>query len=263
MSGATRVNGGEFAGPQPLGGRVDDDTVSRFATCCKALGLSVYDRRRPADLPAARTGFGALTRIADDQCDAWAGLAAAGDTSPQVLEALSVTAATAGVLQRRIPLAPGALGFDYDTGLYLAFIPFVCVIRGRIWPWFQVLTITLLPITLLTVEELVSKVEGASPLLGLFFYLVVPLLIATTLASYYTWLWFERRNTGAFVTIALLANTWLYFCLNYAFFHFPWPWAEWTGRTPNGIVFTIFAFGLTAMVFFSWKRIRTREAESV
>ena len=121
MSGATRVNGGEFAGPQPLGGRVDDDTVSRFATCCKALGLSVYDRRRPADLPAARTGFGALTRIADDQCDAWAGLAAAGDTSPQVLEALSVTAATAGVLQRRIPLAPGALGFDYDTGLYLTF----------------------------------------------------------------------------------------------------------------------------------------------
>ena len=83
VSGATRVNGGEFAGPPPaVGGRVDDDTVSRFATCCSASTGSV-GVRPPApgrSLRRAR-GFGALT-IADDQCDAWAGLAAAGDTSP-------------------------------------------------------------------------------------------------------------------------------------------------------------------------------------
>ena len=60
-------------------GRVDGDIVSRFATCCRALGLMVYDRQRPADLAAARSGFAALTRIAHDQCDAWTGLAAAGD----------------------------------------------------------------------------------------------------------------------------------------------------------------------------------------
>src|SRR6476620_9582054 len=101
--------------------RVDGDVVSRFATCCKALGLSVYDRRRPADLPAARSGFAALTRIAHDQCDAWTGLAAAGDVSSPVLEAVSRTAVTAGVLQRRVELAPEALGFHYDSGLYLRF----------------------------------------------------------------------------------------------------------------------------------------------
>ncbi|GFG74007.1 type VII secretion AAA-ATPase EccA [Mycobacterium botniense] len=101
--------------------RVDGDVVSRFATCCRALGLTVYDRRRPADLPAARAGFTALTRIAYDQCDAWTGLAAAGDVSPRVLEAVSQTAATAGVLQRQIQLEPKALGFHYDTGLYLRF----------------------------------------------------------------------------------------------------------------------------------------------
>ena len=112
MPGATRVE---------VVARVDPDTVSRFATCCKALGLSVYDRRRPADPAAARTGFAALTRIAHDQCDAWAGLAAAGDTSPRVLGALAATAGTSGLLQRRIQLEPGALGFDYDTGLYLTF----------------------------------------------------------------------------------------------------------------------------------------------
>ncbi|MEE6178791.1 type VII secretion AAA-ATPase EccA [Mycobacterium sp. 050134] len=101
--------------------RVDGDVVSRFATCCRALGIEVYQRRRPADLAAARSGFAALTRVAHDQCDAWTGLAAAGDESLDVLEAVARTAATAGTLQRQVELAPGALGFRYDTGLYLKF----------------------------------------------------------------------------------------------------------------------------------------------
>lgn len=100
---------------------VDSEVVSRFATCCRALGIAVHDRRRPADPPAARAGFSALTRVAYDQCDAWVGLAAAGDASMRVVAAASNTAATAGVLQRQLQLAPGALGFHYDTGLYLQF----------------------------------------------------------------------------------------------------------------------------------------------
>lgn len=101
--------------------RVDGDIVSRFATCCKGLGLAVYDRRRPADLSAARSGFAALTRVAHDQCDAWTGLAAAGDVSLRVLQAVSSTAGTAGILQRKVELEAGALGFRYDSGLYLQF----------------------------------------------------------------------------------------------------------------------------------------------
>ncbi|OMC55968.1 type VII secretion AAA-ATPase EccA [Mycobacterium sp. IS-836] len=102
-------------------GRVDADIVSRFATCCRALGISIYERQRPADLVAARSGFTALTRIAHEQCDAWTGLAAAGDLSLRVLDAVWRTARTAGVLQREVELAPGELGFRYDTGLYLQF----------------------------------------------------------------------------------------------------------------------------------------------
>ncbi|MGV0789452.1 type VII secretion AAA-ATPase EccA [Mycolicibacterium sp. XJ2] len=101
--------------------RVDHDVVSRFATCCRALGLSVHDRRRPPDPVAARSGFTELTRIAREQCDAWAGLAAAGDTSARVLKAIWQTVATAGVLQRHVQLADGDLAFTYDTGLYLKF----------------------------------------------------------------------------------------------------------------------------------------------
>lgn len=101
--------------------RVDGDIVSRFATCCRALGVAVHGRQRPADLAAARTGFAALTRIAHDQCDAWVGQAAAGDDSLPVLEAAAQTAATAGVLQRAVDLPPGAVSFSYDSGLYLRF----------------------------------------------------------------------------------------------------------------------------------------------
>ncbi|WP_370488318.1 type VII secretion AAA-ATPase EccA [Mycobacterium sp. pV006] len=107
--------------PATAATRVDPDIVSRFATCCRTLGLSVHDRRRPADIPAARAGFAALTRVAHDQCDAWIGLAAAGDVSPAVIDAIWQTSATAGTLQREIELEPEALGFVYDTGLYLQF----------------------------------------------------------------------------------------------------------------------------------------------
>jgi len=62
-----------------------------------------------------------LTHVARDQCDAWTGLAAAGDVSPRVVESVWKTVDTAGVLQRQIEVAAGALGFTYDTGLYLQF----------------------------------------------------------------------------------------------------------------------------------------------
>ncbi|QZA06074.1 type VII secretion AAA-ATPase EccA [Mycolicibacter heraklionensis] len=101
--------------------RVDGDIVSRFATCSRALGIAVHGRKRPADLAAARTGFAALTRIAHEQCDAWIGLAAAGDTSPRVIEEVWRTVPTVGALQRQLDLKPGALGFHYDSGLYLQF----------------------------------------------------------------------------------------------------------------------------------------------
>lgn len=101
--------------------RVDPDTASRFATCCLALGLSVKGRRRPADLNAARSGFAALTSVAHDQCDGWVGLAVAGDINEHVLSAICSTAHTAGALREEVGLSPDALGFGYDSGLYLQF----------------------------------------------------------------------------------------------------------------------------------------------
>ncbi|EFV14745.1 type VII secretion AAA-ATPase EccA [Segniliparus rugosus] len=95
------------------------ETVSRFATCCLALGLPVRGRRRPADLAAARSGFAALARTAHDSCDAWVGLAASGDLSLPVLESAVANSANSGELSREIGLGPDALGFRYESGLYL------------------------------------------------------------------------------------------------------------------------------------------------
>ena len=103
------------------GSRVDQDVLTRFSVSCLTLGLTVQGRRRPADLAGAHAGFSALTRIADDQCDAWTGLAAAGGATADVIESVWRTRGTAGTLQRALSLAPGDLGFTYDTGLYLQF----------------------------------------------------------------------------------------------------------------------------------------------
>ena len=107
-----RVNGGEFAGPQPLGGRVDDDTVSRFATCCKGTFGSVGVRPPAPGRSPPRTSWCAdphrrrpVRRLGRT------GRRRRRTSRHRCSSALSVTAATAGVLQRRIPLAPGALGF--------------------------------------------------------------------------------------------------------------------------------------------------------
>ncbi|MDH6198537.1 type VII secretion ATPase EccA [Mycobacterium frederiksbergense] len=110
-----------LAAPPQGAPRLDRDVISRFATCCRALGLTVNDRQRPADLTAARSGFAGLTHTAHDHCDAWTGLAAAGDVSGPVIDAVWRTRASVGLLQREIDLAAGELGFSYDSGLYLQF----------------------------------------------------------------------------------------------------------------------------------------------
>lgn len=135
----------------------------------------------------------------------------------------------------------------YDLGLMMGIIPIVAVAGGRWWPYLVVFPVTLLPIAGKTIQNIVFQKEVTDPQLGTYIYLVVPLVLATALA-----IWFaEKAATGQsgryFTRRALLFCTWTYFLLNYAFFDFPWPWATWTGRTPNGIIFTICAIGLTVL----------------
>ena len=138
----------------------------------------------------------------------------------------------------------------YNLGLVMGIIPIVVVARGRWSPYLVVLPITLLPIAAKTLRQLAYTEEAISPVAGWFIYMIVPLSLATVAA-----IWFAQRAAAGqagrdFVRRALLLTTWIYFLLNFAFFRFPWPWADWTGRTPNGIIFTIFALALTALCLF-------------
>lgn len=150
-------------------------------------------------------------------------------------------------------MAIPAVDAIYDLGLIMVIIPIVAVTGGRWWPFLIVFPVTLLPIAGKTVRQLVYNEGAIGPEVGWLIYLVVPLIIATTAA-----IWFGRRAKESqninqkenrvvfrFLCFALLWNTWIYFLLNYGFFHYPWPWVDWTGRTPSGIIFTICALGLT------------------
>lgn len=148
----------------------------------------------------------------------------------------------------------------YDFGIVMAIIPFVSNVRGRLWPWFQVFTITLLPIAAITVTEMAVKEPIIAPIPGWTLYFALPLMVATALAIHYARLALQGRFFSNFTAIALLVNVWTYFGLNYAIFRYPWPWMPWTARTPNGIVFLLFAVGLSVMVYRN--RVRTEMGPS-
>lgn len=135
----------------------------------------------------------------------------------------------------------------YDLGLVMGIIPMVCTVGGRWWPYFAVLPVTLMPIAGKTYRQLIQGEELMSPTAGQLIYLVIPLTIVTVAAVWFATQAVKGESRRQFTFPAILLTSWMYFTLNYAFFHFPWPWDEWTGRTPNGIIFSVCVIGLTAM----------------
>lgn len=147
----------------------------------------------------------------------------------------------------------------YEMGLVLALIPIVGSAGGRWWPSLLILPITAFPIAGKTVRQLVYKDPSVAPLPGWLIYFVLPVAL-TTLAA----VWLARRPKDApaapGLRLTLLLTTWLYFGLNFGFFHFPWPWQTWTGRTPNAMVYVGCAVGLTLCALLSGRRrIKTEE----
>lgn len=142
----------------------------------------------------------------------------------------------------------------YDPGLIIAFLPLVAVAGGRWWPLLVALPVTVIPIAGKTILRLVYEERVIGWAAGWLWYGVLP--VAVTLAAA---LWWGRhaRNAGTgrtFARHALLLNTWCYFGLNFAFFHYPWVWTKWTARTPNAIVYTLCAVGLTVACLTIGKR---------
>ncbi|GMV99558.1 MAG: hypothetical protein AMXMBFR84_06970 [Candidatus Hydrogenedentota bacterium] len=145
----------------------------------------------------------------------------------------------------------------YDLGLILGTLPLMAVAGGRWWPFLMALPITLIPYSGKTLLELSYEKAEVNPTTGWILYVTIPIFIATAAAF-----WFATRANSkpaaiTFAAPALLLCTWTYFLLNWFYFRFPWPWAEWSNRTPNGMFFTVCAIGLTVLAIAKWPRKQT------
>jgi len=111
------------------------------------------------------------------------------------------------------------------------------------------LPVTLLPIAGKTVRSLVFESKVLEWPHGWAYCLIIPMSVAFAFSMF----WSDKprlfRPGRAFCRTLLLLNAWMYYLLNFAFFHFPWPWAPfeaWTSRSPNNLIFTVCLIGLTA-----------------
>ena len=154
------------------------------------------------------------------------------------------------------------LGVYQAYGLILCALPLMGVMGGRYWPYLGALPVVAAPIAAKTLRELSYKNAVVEPATGWALLVAAPLAAALAAA-----LWFARqgrrgRTSHQFARIGLLLAVWLYFALNFAFFRVPWPWAEWTGRTPSGLIFLACAVALTLAAIFVQPRRGVDEAHA-
>ena len=143
-----------------------------------------------------------------------------------------------------------------DLGLSMGVLPIVAIAAGRWWPYLITLPLTALPIAGKTLKQLVYQEQEIAIVPGWTLYIAVPLIITTAAAVWFIVRSESGQRAGATTGRTLLIVTWLYFGLNHAFFHFPWPWRPWTSRTPNGIIFTVCAIGITIAALTILRRRR-------
>ena len=129
--------------------------------------------------------------------------------------------------------------FDWfaDRAITMGIIPIVAIMGGKIWPYLICLPITALPIAGKTVRYLVYRTNDVSLIIGWIIYFIIPLILITWLSIKFIKAQKNYSNGIIFLKLNLFINTIFYFYMNWAFFNWPWPWNDWTGRTPSGIIF--------------------------
>lgn len=137
-----------------------------------------------------------------------------------------------------------------DLAISMVMIPMVAVAAGRLWPYVLPLPIVIVPIAGRTLESICYERQLFSIELGWLVYVAVPLAVMLGGALILARGADKPTGGGIFARWALLLMAWTLFALNFAFFEFPWPWDEWTSRTPSGIIYTVCLVGLTAAALF-------------
>ena len=127
------------------------------------------------------------------------------------------------------------LDWYQQYGLVLIILPTVGVALGRYWPYWFPTCIVLLPIAgksirVIGYEESFLAAWQAWTMAGLACGAMVALAIwgQSNLA--------ERPRRLWLCKVGLATTVLVYFILNFGFFNFPWPWQEWTTRTPSALL---------------------------
>ena len=137
-----------------------------------------------------------------------------------------------------------------DLAISMILIPVIAVCAGRLWPYLLTLPIVILPIAGKTLRQLCYVQEQIAVETGWLVYVAIPLAVMTAAALLLSRGAMKPGGGSTFARWSLLLMTWVLFTLNFAFFEFPWPWESWTMRTPNAIIYSICAIGLTAAALF-------------
>jgi hypothetical protein len=136
------------------------------------------------------------------------------------------------------------LGLYIEFGLLMATLPLVGILGGRLWPYLLLLPVAGAPIVGKTLRNLAYENEAVSIGDGWFRIVQVPMAIMLCGAVWLICQGIKNQSARSFAAVGLLLTALFYFGLNTAFFHFAWPWQEWTGRTPNQIIFSVCALFL-------------------
>lgn len=145
-------------------------------------------------------------------------------------------------------------------GTNMAVLALPGIVGGRYWPYLFALPIVAVPITGKTLLALSYKEQVIPVPLGWGLLVALPLGLALAAVLGLARRGRHGESAGRFAAIGLLLATWMYFLLNFAFFRCPWPWAAWTIRTPNALIFAVCALGLTiasVSKIFSKEQVKT------
>lgn len=131
-----------------------------------------------------------------------------------------------------------------DFPLVMGLLPILATLLHGSASWVVVLPITLLPIAGKTLRQLVYEQPILPPAAGWCLYALFPIALSMVIAGFSQRASHRSEAADRPLRWLLCGATLLYFGLNFAFFRFPWPWNTWTARTPNALVFALFAGAL-------------------
>lgn len=133
-----------------------------------------------------------------------------------------------------------------EYGLVMSVLPLIGIVGGRMWPYWMLLPVVTAPIAGKTLRMMCYATDTYSLGVGWFWLIEIPIGITLCVAAWLICRGMERMPAHRFAGVALLVTSWLFFGLNTVMFNFAWPWKEWTGRTPNQLIFLIATLALTA-----------------